>query len=259
MSDHNPYQPPSVVVQDSELPHENENFIPEGRTVDAGHGISWLTGGFKMVLAQFVPWLLITIVILVVMFIIGMIPLVNLLSNLIFPVLFGGILIGAQRQAQGGTIEVGDVFAGFKEKAGPLIIIGILTLVMSLVLFGIVIVFFGFSLFTAFATHNQQAIFASMGSLFLAIPVILVLGMLITACWWLAPALVVFHDVPPVEAMKRSFSASLRNWAPVLIYGVLATIALVVGMIPLGLGLLLVWPALLAATYVAYRDIFIEG
>ena len=260
MSESNPYQPPSVVVEDADTAHTEGNFIPEGRKVAADHGVNWLTGGFKLALAQFGPWVLITIVFGVLYFIVGMIPGIGLVANVLLPVLIGGVLIGTRRQAEGGTIEIGDLFAGFKEKFGPLAVVGVIAMVAGFALALILIApIIGLSFFAAIASGNERAILGSIGAAFLAIPLMFLIMAAVTASWWLAPALIVFHDVPPIEAMKRSFTASLKNWAPTLIYGVLASIAMIVGSIPLGLGLLLVAPALMAATYIAYRDIFVEG
>ena len=75
---------------------------------------------------------------------------------------------------------------------------------------------------------------------------------------WFAPALVILNDVGPVEAMKLSFRACLRNIWPYLIYGLVWIPILIIAVIPLGLGLLVVYPAMMASIYVAYRDILIE-
>ncbi len=258
MNESNPYQPPSVIVQDAEGAPEQGNFVPEGRAVSSERGLAWVTEGFRMAFAQFGPWLLITIILTVFYLVISLTG-IGIVLNALLPVFMGGVLIGARRQAEGGTIEIGDLFAGFKEKFGPLVVVGILVLVLSVALTFIVLVpFVGVSMFSAMMTGNERAALGAIGALFLAIPLILLISMVVTACWWLAPALIVFHDIPPIEAMKRSFTATLRNWAPVLIYGVLASVAAFLGSLLLLIGLLVVVPALMAATYLAYRDIFIE-
>ena len=260
MSESNPYQPPSVVVEDAETQASHGSYVPEGRKVAADRGVGWLTEGFKMALAQFGPWVLITLVFGVIYFVLSMIPGIGLVMNVFMPVFIGGVLIGTRRQAEGGTIELSDLFAGFKEKFGSLVVVGVLAMVVTFALALILIApIIGISFFTALASGNERAMLGSIGAMFLAIPLMMLIGAAVAASWWLAPALIVFHDVAPVEAMKRSFTVTMKNWAPVLIYGVLATIALMVGSIPLLLGLLVVAPGLMAATYIAYRDIFIEN
>ena len=75
---------------------------------------------------------------------------------------------------------------------------------------------------------------------------------------WFAPALVVFHDVQPMAAMKASFFACLKNIVPFLVYGLIGLLLLIVALIPFGLGLLVFGPVLWATTYTGYRDIFIR-
>jgi uncharacterized membrane protein len=58
--------------------------------------------------------------------------------------------------------------------------------------------------------------------------------------------------------MKLSFAGCLKNVLPFLVYGIAGLVLLFLGAIPLGLGILVVWPTLTAAIYVAYRDIYFE-
>jgi uncharacterized membrane protein len=82
------------------------------------------------------------------------------------------------------------------------------------------------------------------------------LGFVAAIALWFAPALVVFDDVAPIEALKESWSASMRNIVPFLIYGVLWIIAAVVASIPLMLGWFVLMPLTLLSMYRAYVDIF---
>jgi uncharacterized membrane protein len=78
------------------------------------------------------------------------------------------------------------------------------------------------------------------------------------AAYWFAPALTMLHDVPAVPAMKASLVACLRNFVPMLIYGLVMGALLVVAVIPLGLGLLVWAPLVLATMYTSYRSVFTE-
>jgi uncharacterized membrane protein len=76
---------------------------------------------------------------------------------------------------------------------------------------------------------------------------------------WFAPALIVFHRMAPVDALKASFSACLKNMVPFLIYGVILLALCVVAAIPFGLGFLVLAPVVIASIYTGYRDIFSAG
>jgi uncharacterized membrane protein len=71
-----------------------------------------------------------------------------------------------------------------------------------------------------------------------------------------SPALVLLDGMGPMEAIRQSFHGSLKNMLPLSVYGLVALGLLFLGAIPLGLGLLVVWPILTAAIYAAYRDIY---
>jgi uncharacterized membrane protein len=73
---------------------------------------------------------------------------------------------------------------------------------------------------------------------------------------WMAPALVIMKNVAPVEAVRLSFAASLKNFVPFIIFYVLAAVACFLGAMLMGLGLIVVYPVLLCASYIAYKDIF---
>ena len=60
----------------------------------------------------------------------------------------------------------------------------------------------------------------------------------------------------PVDAMKASFSASLKNFMAMLVFGVIYFVASIVASIPFGLGWVLLVPLTLLTVYVSYQDIF---
>jgi uncharacterized membrane protein len=73
---------------------------------------------------------------------------------------------------------------------------------------------------------------------------------------WFAPALIVLNDVAPMDALKASFFACLRNWIPFTVYSVVLLVLGLLAAIPLGLGYLVLVPVLAASIYTAYRDLF---
>jgi uncharacterized membrane protein len=73
---------------------------------------------------------------------------------------------------------------------------------------------------------------------------------------WFAPALVVLRGMAPVDAIKASFAASMKNIVPFVVFGVLYIIAAIVASIPFGLGWIVLVPVLLLTAYVSYQDVF---
>ena len=60
----------------------------------------------------------------------------------------------------------------------------------------------------------------------------------------------------PVEALKASFAACLRNIMPFLVYGALGLVAAIVASIPAGLGWLVLLPVVMLTLHTTYRDVF---
>jgi uncharacterized membrane protein len=116
-------------------------------------------------------------------------------------------------------------------------------------------------LFTALFTGDSAKLVAMFGTFSLSLILLILVWMALyaplMAALWFAPALVVFHNVAPLDAMKMSFAACMKNIVPFLIYGLVFIVLFVVGAIPLGLGLLVVIPLMITSTYTSYRDIFV--
>jgi len=67
----------------------------------------------------------------------------------------------------------------------------------------------------------------------------------------------VFRNMPPVDALKASITASLKNIMPFLVYGLIYIVAAIVASIPFGLGWVVLVPVLLLTAYVSYKDVFV--
>ena len=74
---------------------------------------------------------------------------------------------------------------------------------------------------------------------------------------WFSPLLVVFHNVPPIVAMQRSFFACLKNFIPFQVYGITLIVLTILSLMPYGIGLVILIPTIFASIYVSYKDIFL--
>jgi uncharacterized membrane protein len=73
---------------------------------------------------------------------------------------------------------------------------------------------------------------------------------------WFAPLLVIFKGTPPLEAMRLSFFACLKNIIAFQIYAVILVVLTIIATVPYGLGLFVLVPTLFASIYTSYKDIF---
>lgn len=262
--DHNPYQPPKADV--TPLPDEHRgDFVPGGRTVPAGNGVTWISRCWSLFASSPGIWILNILILIIISIVLGAIPIVgSLASAILSPIFYGGLALGCRSIDEGRGFRIEHLFAGFKEKAGPLAIVGLISLCLVV---GIVIVMgilaavvVGPGLLQAMSDPAAQATFFAAQGLKLVVLLLLCLAIFIpiTMAIWFAPTLVVLQDLAPLEAVTHSFKGCLRNFMAFLLFGIVMLVLLIVAIIPVGLGLLVVIPMIYASTYVAYRDIFVQ-
>jgi uncharacterized membrane protein len=255
MQEKNPYAAPAAPVNDVVHAAGIGELIEGGRRVPSGNSWLWITNGFGLFKAGPGVWILIVIILFAISWLLSVLPFGSLALNLISPVFVGGLMLGCDAQAQGEPLEVAHLFAGFRERTGQLVLVGVLYLVGVMAAMVIASLIFGASiLMSGFAGAATMAPITVLLFVLVVLALLLPLGMAV----WFAPALVVFHDAAPVDAMKQSFQASLRNVIPFLLYGIILLCLAVVASIPLFLGWLVLIPTAICSTYYSYRDIFIN-
>ena len=254
----NPYATPASRVAD--IPGSSPtgiHLIPDGRAVPAGNGWQWMVSGWDLFKRNPGVWILIVIIFIAIEMVCSAIPLVGFVASYVLtPVLVAGIMSGCAALERNEGLEVAHLFAGFREKAGPLVQVGLLYLAGVVAIGLLLSVFFGFGLVAGALTGRPpEAALATLGLVFLLFFALVV--PLLMAIWF-APALVMLHDFKPTDALRASFRGCLRNIPAFLIYGVVGFVLAIVASIPLLLGWLVLGPVALASVYTGYRDIFTE-
>jgi hypothetical protein len=231
-----------------------------GRAVDAGQGWAWITGGFELFKKQPGMWIGLVVVWFVIIFVLALIPILGALAMfLLMPVFFGGLMLGCQTLARGGSLEMGHLFAGFKTQTANLVVLGALAIGGWIVVMIPVFLIVGAGAFFGAMSGDPAGAAAAGGSFLIAWLLAMGLSILIYMALWFAPALVVLRGVAPVAAIQQSFFACLKNIVPFLIYGIITLVLSIVATIPLGLGWLVLGPVMIASVYTGYRDIFGES
>jgi uncharacterized membrane protein len=259
VSEPNPYAAPKAPVADADA--GPRNFIPAGRAVPAAHGWNWIAEGWELFKRQPLLWIAFAIagmVMFIVLFF-AMRLLGQLILMLLVPVFVGGVMIGCRDLEQGRELRLAHLFAGFRERFGGLVSVGLISLAVA---FAIVLVFglvAGASVLPLLGGGTDPAALAAAGlTMLLALLVLLALMMPLAMATWFAPQLVVFDAQGPGEAMKNSFMGCLKNIGPFLIYGVIFFLLAIAASIPFGLGWLVLGPVLACSLYASYRDIFFD-
>ncbi len=252
MSDENPF-----LVTGGGSSGQGGGFDPAGRNVDAGRGLEWLKQGWQLFVRNPGVWIAIAVILMVITIVLSFIPVVgSLLVNFLMPVFAGGILLGCKSLNDGGDIAIDSLFAGFKQNTGNLIMVGVFYLVGVVIITVLVFLIGGGAALTGGMIGRGPGMGMAMGGFILALLVMMVLLVPLAMAVWFAPALVVFRNIAPLDAMKASFSACLKNIVPFLVYGVILFVLCVIAMIPFGLGMLVMVPVMMGSVYASYVEIF---
>ena len=239
--------------------------IAEGRRADAGRGLAWIGEAWRMFKEAPGSWVACFVVFLIIMFVLAIIPLLgNIAGALLSPMLIGGLMIGCRELERSEELTVAHLFAGFKEKSGPLLTLGLmefgLSLIVMIVAAAIIFATAG-AMFLGILLGQSPEPGATLAPGFwmgaaMLILVIVALFIPVSMAVWFAPALVALDGIEPWTALKWSFFACLKNIGSFLVYGLAMFGLAIVAFIPLGLGWLVLGPVIIASVYTAYRDIF---
>ncbi len=262
----NPYAPPVADLTPPPAATSMGAMIGPVK-VDADHGWSWITRAFQDHFRQAPgPWIGAFVFLAVIGMLLSLIPFLGGLINAVLgPIFLGGLMYGAQCQSQGQRIEFNHLFAGFSNNTGRLAAVGglyllgiLLTTIVAMIIGGILGALLAAGMDPqAFEAGDPNATMAAMGPVMVIVMLIALAAFVpIVMAYWFAPALVMLDDMKPVDAMKLSFQGCWRNIVPFLLYGLISIGLAIVALLPLGLGIFILSPVLMASMYTAYRDIF---
>lgn len=255
----NPYQAPSADVGDYQPALGAGNLLAQPRTVPAGRGASWFAEAWKLFVISPGLWIVFILVFFCISFGFQVVPIIGpLASYLIFPILSAGVAAACESLRRGEVMEFSQLFAGFSQQTGQLVLLGALYLAAFIAIGLIVVVpLVGMG---AMGLLFGEAAEGSTVSLTVILVVLIAMALMIPVmmAYWFAPVLVFLHGIPAIDALKMSFFACLRNLLPFLVFGLVGLVVMILGMLPLFLGMLVVGPLLMMSPYVGYRDIFFD-
>ena len=225
----------------------------------------WLGAGWFSFKANPGVGLAMSLLFLVFWLLLGMLPFVGIALMVTFlPFLFAGLLIAAHKSLVNSQALVEDMFLAFNDERfrQPLLRLGSWMLAILLLLF---ITFYPVSWFFLKAiylssTDVQGQFTHSLADMVNASP--FSLGLQLLVVWavsmglFYATPLLVFEGLEPAEAVWISLQACLKNFLPLTLFMLIASLMATLAIFTFGLGLLLLIPVLTGATYASFRDIF---
>ena len=168
-------------------------------------------------------------------------------------------MLGCDAAHQGKPFDLKYLFAGFSNSLAKLVTLSVSMGVATMLIFIIVL---GSQYFDLLAQGDQidpAKLDIDVNDFLLRILIALALILPLTMAAWFAPALIVLHNMPVIEAVKASVMACTKNIFPFLIYGLVMLALYLVAIIPFMLGLLFVVPVIFTSIYSSYRDIFLSN
>jgi len=240
--------------------------MAEPRTVGAGRGASWWSEGWRLFTPAVGVWLLILLILIVLNVGGSVVPVVGTLAmQVLYPVFLGGLMLGCRALDRGNPLTLGHLFAGFSQRTGPLVVVGLiytgLALLITAIVAGMMVALFGVAIFgmlTGAVDPSQTgiALDSAVVAVLLGVLFFLLLLLPLIMAIWFAPALVMLGGLSPGAAMSASFRGCLRNVVPFLVYGLVGLVLAILASIPFALGWLVLGPVTIATVYTSYCDIF---
>lgn len=248
----------------------------EARHIPARRGLQWIISGFYYFRLSPFVWMLISSTFLMVELTLQILPVLGIFAFLLIsPVLVAGVMIGCQSLVQGNRLALEHLFVGFRKNTASLITVGGFNLIGLVVIIGIFMLMGGDALIDMFVygkRFGENELMGVMDNVLSAWLAALGLSIPLMMAMWFAPLLIIFENLPPAIALRKSFFACLHNMASFFVYGITlfvlfflissVTIKLlsVLGAVPPPLILILLYvtllPTIFASIYASYQDIF---
>jgi uncharacterized membrane protein len=263
MTEPNPQSDPGSQLGPGTAPAKSGTAEP--RTVDGGQGWNWIAQAWDLFKKKPAIWIANVVIIMCLNFLSYIVPVVGHVAFYLFlPVLIGGLMLGCRALDQGKDLEIAHLFAGFKENTSQLIMVGIAFVVTGMLLLLVVLMTLavaGAGTFLADEIGGRLAAILVGGAFaILSLTVLLIALVLLiplTMAIWFATPLVALRGIDAKDALKLSFSASLKNIAPFLVYSIIVFILCLLAIFPgLVIALVVLLPVLIASIYTSYRDVF---
>lgn len=223
--------------------------------------MAWLAAGWKSFIAAPAIWVGIAVVLAVIFMLLSMVPLVGGLAQaFLLPVFLGGLMLGCRAQDGGAPLAFETLFAGFRSGTSGLLTVGIISFAGTTAILLLLVMIGGGGVAVGALLGGTAGVgpgaTVALGSLLVASLIALALLVPLSMALWFAPPLVALGGLSAGAALRASFFACLKNWLPFLVYGVVVCVLMFVAILPVGLGLLVLIPVLVASLYAGYKDIF---
>lgn len=209
-----------------------------------------LSRSFDLWKANFLPLVGVTFVVFLATGVLGMVPILGAIVNIVLSgVFYGGLYYYYLGKMRGEPREFGDAFAGFSKAFGPLALASLLTVALSMAAACVLIAPWVIGIMMT-AQQGQPNPLLFLGIFVCALPI-----MYLSVSWTFTFALVIDQGLGPWTAMEVSRRVVTKQWFRVFFTILLGGILAMLGLIGLIIGVVFTLPLAIGALLYAYEDL----
>lgn len=258
---------PSTVSRETRIHAAPALRFPAGHDVEPLRLLAWLAAGWRAAGMQPVLWLSIALLSADFITLLGLLPLLQPLAVLLAPLVVGALMFVQEGASRNEPVSFRETCAAIARRSNALCMVGLYALAIVAIGYVVMLATFNVSLIasvTAKGVHSLSISYGGVSGLrgtLEAMSGASIYAIAVAAACF-APALVILHDMTPLDAMIASLSGAMRNWPVTLGCFVFMTlVVLFMPAMPLAVSAFVVTPVLVAlpllAIYGAYRDVFV--
>ena len=247
------------------------------RIVTASRGAAWLAEGVRLFIAAPFAWLFLVAAYYFMVLVASLVPVLGFIAvGLTTPAFSVGFMAVSRVAASSARPELPLLFEGFRHNLRPQLLLGALYLVfVGLILAGVTLSDDG-TLRAVLAARSARETVGDVSGMVITLAVAAVVYAAGMTVFWFAPVLASWHGLPTTKALFFSIAACVMNWRAFLVFGAIASAAvlavpyLIVSVLFLVSGgaartanpgtllpfVLVFLPPLYASFYAIYRDVF---
>ncbi|GAB1232575.1 BPSS1780 family membrane protein [Ferrigenium sp. UT4] len=238
----------------------------EIRKLNAVRGWLWIRHAYQLLLRNPLLGISGALASTLVVFVVLLLPLLGpLLAIALLPIMLAGYMRLCRALEENEPADLSLLLAGFRQHTRSLITLGAM-LMLGMFFISTLMVFVGGAGFASVmeqvhGAQDMQVLVEALNNADSQVALALLLGfsllLVLVVAWQYAPILVFFSGISPWLALQASFLGTLRNIIPYTVYSlIMQLVAVVLGILPYGLGMILLLPLGLVSLYVSYRNIF---
>jgi len=233
----------------------------EARKVNIANGWLWIKQGYWLFKKSPVLWVVLATIGVTGLLGISTIPVIgDPLATLLFPVLLAGYMCGCHALEHDKELELSHLFAGFHNNTSQLVTLGGISLISQMLILGVMMLTGGATLVSILMSsktaNNPEMLAQAVAGAGIALMLGMALFSVLLMSMQFAPMLIIFEKMSPIDALKTSLSACLRNILPLSLYGGMMLLFMLIATMPMMLGWLVLLPVMISSMYAIYRNLF---